>query len=458
MSDSETIGPDSHSAARSAGANAPTLEQVVLSVLAWQRAHFLAKRLGPEAVHSVGWVALPFLRAPQEAAQPRGSAWRRAVLRMLRRSQARTASAIPAFNEVFIDGVRPAAAAAFALRYGIDSLPKGDDWPQRRIELDGDLASNDPAGWPFERWVVSAALDGPNGRRRVLIAASAPGDSLPVMGRRHWDTPRLIAAGALMATGFAALMWALQTPKPIAPEVRVAGAVVSVSDVPPASSPAASTAISMPAEPPPAASAAAPASAVASAQPPPMDVASGQAAASSQSLSNVKDTGPARIDIRPRLRPIRDGDKPRPPLLGGTKPASIQPNAASAADSGSLETANIPPPVGPKASASAAGKAIASPTAEEAPRLELRNAGPATDTIALVSRGYAQRAEAEAMLTRMLEHLRSTLGPGKPIEGAVFESPQGYRAATWPFSSREEAQVLNATMIARGWRTRAVNF
>lgn len=189
-----------------------------------------------------------------------------------------------------------------------------------------------------------------------------------------------------------------------------------------------------------------------------MDVAASQVAASSQSLSNVKDTGPARIDIRPRLGPLRDGDKPRPPLRGGTAPASIPPNPASAADSGALGAASTPPPVAPKASASAVGKAIALPAAEEAQRLELRNTAPANDTIALVSRGYAQRAEAEAMLTRMLEHLRSTLGPGKPIEGAVFESPQGYRAATWPFSSREEAQVLNATMIARGWRTRAVNF
>jgi hypothetical protein len=49
--------------------------------------------------------------------------------------------------------------------------------------------------------------------------------------------------------------------------------------------------------------------------------------------------------------------------------------------------------------------------------------------------------------------------PGSPpLDGEVFESPQGYRAALWPFSSREEAQIVNATMVARGWRTRAVDF
>lgn len=96
--------------------------------------------------------------------------------------------------------------------------------------------------------------------------------------------------------------------------------------------------------------------------------------------------------------------------------------------------------------------------AESSGRVELRSTSPGAATIALVSPGFAQRAEAQAMLSRIQDHLRATAGAGKALEGAVFESPQGYRAAVWPFASREEAQLLNATMIARGWRTRAMDF
>jgi len=97
----------------------------------------------------------------------------------------------------------------------------------------------------------------------------------------------------------------------------------------------------------------------------------------------------------------------------------------------------------------------APPPTPAAPARQLAADGP---VVALVSQAYAKRADAEAMLARMREHLAQTLPPGKTLEEEIFETPQGYRAALWPFASREEAQILNATMIARGWRTRAVDF
>ena len=46
----------------------------------------------------------------------------------------------------------------------------------------------------------------------------------------------------------------------------------------------------------------------------------------------------------------------------------------------------------------------------------------------------------------------------RPLELQVIQTPEGWRAAAWPFPSREEAQLINAMLVARGLRTRAVDF
>ncbi len=78
--------------------------------------------------------------------------------------------------------------------------------------------------------------------------------------------------------------------------------------------------------------------------------------------------------------------------------------------------------------------------------------------IALVSPGLKTQAEAESMLKRMTEHLRITMAQDAGLRGEVIQSPEGWRAAVYPFATREEAAILNATMVARGWRTRSVTF
>ena len=63
--------------------------------------------------------------------------------------------------------------------------------------------------------------------------------------------------------------------------------------------------------------------------------------------------------------------------------------------------------------------------------------------VALVSQPHRNKADAEALLVRMREMIGATLGG----------------TAVWPFGSREEAQLINATLLARGIRgTRAVDF
>lgn len=79
--------------------------------------------------------------------------------------------------------------------------------------------------------------------------------------------------------------------------------------------------------------------------------------------------------------------------------------------------------------------------------------------VALVSQPHRNKADAEALLVRMREMIGATLGGNAVTHGEVFQTKDGWRAAVWPFGSREEAQLINATLLARGIRgTRAVDF
>ena len=78
--------------------------------------------------------------------------------------------------------------------------------------------------------------------------------------------------------------------------------------------------------------------------------------------------------------------------------------------------------------------------------------------VALVGPASARKADAEAALARMREMVVATQAAPGLLQAQVFETPEGWRPAVWPFASREEAQLINATLIARGMRTKAVNF
>lgn len=78
--------------------------------------------------------------------------------------------------------------------------------------------------------------------------------------------------------------------------------------------------------------------------------------------------------------------------------------------------------------------------------------------VALVGPVSASKAEAEAMLERMRKALVGGEGDAGRRQAQVFQTPEGWRPAVWPFASREEAQLINATLVARGLRTRAVDF
>ena len=88
-----------------------------------------------------------------------------------------------------------------------------------------------------------------------------------------------------------------------------------------------------------------------------------------------------------------------------------------------------------------------------------RDAAPGGKLVALVGQPQKNKADAEAQLARMREMIGQTLGGNAVPNGEVFQTKDGWRAAVWPFGSREEAQLINATLLARGIRgTRAVDF
>jgi hypothetical protein len=443
----------------------PSLERIAEAVSAWQCAHPLAEQLGPQSVHSIGLVALPFFRAPPASLQSQGRNWRR-----LFRAQPLRGGGSAAFNEAFLDHISATRAANFASRYGVEEVLGGDDWPKRRIDPSASRTGAFEAGWPYERWLATAALDGRRGRTRVLVSLAA-GDSAPaVLGSRLLDRRRvslaLAGAGLLTLLALAKLLApislgaASSNPPASSQELRILGAVRPASGSAasaPSNGPSAAVAAPQPTPQPaqqPAQQPApqpAPPQAPASAATPATKPSPTTGAASAPELrasaptittdaNNPNVLGRPLIDIRPKLG--RDDKQPRPPILGAKGGVPLAAGGAS-------EPAKVGSPTQPPSEVAAALMGNISPT---------RKIPAGQRTVALVSQGYAKREEAQAMLNRMRQQVSIGMAVGTQLDGEVFESPQGFRAAVWPFASREEAQLVNATMIARGWRTRAVDF
>lgn len=397
-----------------------SLDEIAHAVLQWQCQHPLALKLGPQAVHSIGLVALPFVRAGEGTPPPALPRWR-FWARPLAGDRA-------AFSEAFIEGLRPEQVADFARRHGVEAVSGLEDWPLRRVAVDSELAEAAAGGWPYERWLATAAVDGPQGRQRVLVSLQ---DRIPlaVLGRRHWDRRRLAAAAALPTVVLGAALALRPSPPPPAAPAPVTGKVSSAAaSAPAASMPAASA--PWPAASVLAASNPEPASAPALILPPSADTVASDSAAASAPL----------VDIRPRLGPQRAGQSLRPPIGGGTRPAAGE------------------APVEAPSASSAAASAAAPAASADPERPALRPVPAGSTPFALVSPGFAKREDAEAQLARMLDHAQKTVAPESRLQGEVLQTPQGWRAAVYPFASREEAALINATMVARGWKTRTVEF
>ncbi|MCE4557180.1 hypothetical protein [Pelomonas cellulosilytica] len=434
------------------------MERLAEQIVDWHNRHPLARRIAVGDVHTIGVVALPFIRATAQSGGfaepvltdavsafddlhglPPASRWAvgtqrlkalpqwlQQLLKRERRTQWR------AFSEKFLPGLSLRRIERFALAHGFEDPPATPETrPWRVIVIDEQRASARP-GWPFELYVMTAGIDTGSARTRVLSGRGIPSQ---IIGRRLWDPLRLAASGGVLALLLALGAWSLWPHRSAEP--LMAAAEPAASDVLPAAASAEpeAAASATPAEP---ASAASAASAPEPAASQPDDVASAPEDADSAPVP----------DIRPRLVQRADG-KVVPPLLR-SKPADTPADASAAA----------PTPDRPadKATARTGRTAADKPAAEPAdPRLARMAAMPDKPAVALVG-PPGTKAEAEALLQKMKAGLVGVHSNPDSLQADVIQTPEGWRATVWPFPSREQAQLINATLVARGLKTKAVNF
>jgi hypothetical protein len=426
------------------------MERLAEQIVDWHNRHPLARRIAVGDVHTVGVVALPFVRASAEAGgvvEPvltdvvsafdelhgspplsRWAAWKQRLTHLPALLKRRPRTQWRAFSEKFLPGLSPSQVERFALAHGFTEAPATPETqPWRVIVIDESLASSH-GGWPFELYLMTAGIDVGSARTRVLAGRGIPSE---IIGRRLWDPLRLGGAVGALALATAVAAWMLW-PKHAAEPV--------VAAPPPAAS-----AASEPAPEVPAAAASAAASVPASAVP--------AASASEASASEPADAA-SQPDIRPRLVERTDGIK-RPPLLRSEQPkeaAEVKP-AGKHPEKSSEKPAEKPP--AEQARPTPAGAASQPEPVD--PRLSKLAQSPDKVVVALVG-PPGSKADAEALLAKMKAGLVGVHSNPDTLQADVIQTPEGWRATVWPFASREQAQLINATLVARGLKTKAVNF
>lgn len=420
------------------------MERLAEQIVAWHNRHPLARRITTEEVQGIGIVALPFVHAMAGSggfvepvltdeigfdelaaglpAARRGAGLRRWAERLTRWRRPRTQWR--AFSEKFMPGLSLAQVERFALAHGFAEPPgapddggeSGEAQPVRVILTDDRLVDAH-GGRPFELYLLAAGIEAAGRRARVLAGRGIPSQ---IAGRRLWDPRRIgLALGllVLLLCGIGGwLLWPHSSaPSPAASPQAAASAPAAVP-LQPGSAPAVTTqaasapldeaAPAPPAEHTAAAASAAPVSATASA---PLEAEADQPQRSSRALL----VAPAYYDV-PERPPLRSSLPERAP----------------------------PPPSGARG-----GEAPTTPNASALPQSVVALVGPA-----------GSRPAAEALLKKMREGLVGVTSDPAALEGDVIQTPEGWRAAVWPFASREQAQLINATLVARGFKTKAVNF
>jgi len=464
------------------------MDRLAEQVVAWHNRHPLAKRISIYDVHTIGVVALPFMRSGRSAASnepqepvltdeispeslaaawseestiaantnaahldaladqeelPPGAAKPSLLDRLkglfLRRGRAGAPlQAWPAFSERFVDGVSPRQIANFAKNHGYATRPGDETWPQRVVAIDDALmAKGHAAGgaWPFELYLMSAAIDAGSSRTRVL---AGHGRGPLIIGKRCLS-PWRVGLLALIVVGLGAAGLALWWPAKHKDDAHAAApAEPAASAAPVASAPlAAASAPEIPASEPQADPASAPAMEPAASTP--LPAASMAEAAPSAASPSPDIRPPLNLPLGPQ-RPARPQRASEPEASASSpatrQPAGPAPKPAAAASSSGTPLLEVAKPMSPVAAAALGGKPV----------------------VALVSPASASKAEAEAVLERMRQMIAPTQLKPEALQAQVFQTPEGWRAAVWPFGSREEAQLINATLVARGMRTKAVNF
>jgi len=434
----------------------PSPDVVAWLLVNWHNKHPLARRIGIADVHTVGAVALPFMAqalpkepsleaaaAPAETAPPSPAKRRLPWQRKPAGSGPR-----PAWVDEFIPGLKTSAVAAMALDHGFTAAP--DELPLRRVEIDERALAadtNQAGAWPMELVLLSAAFDAGPARRRVLV-----GRRDRVLGRRALDPARLGVTASVAALVLIAAVWALWPSSRPSEEQLAAQAAAEAASAASAAA-AASAASAALAQVALAAQEASAASGSASA---PTGAASDPPMAASAAASEVVPS-PTASAASSAAAPVRPPSAPtipsiRPTLQSGVERAQREQAAAA------TKATSLPDAAKPAASAPETERRVSVDDAGLGTLMK-RDAAPGGKLVALVGPAQKSKADAEAQLARMREMIGQTLGGNAVPNGEVFQTRDGWRAAVWPFGSREEAQLINATLLARGIRgTRAVDF
>jgi hypothetical protein len=412
------------------------MERLAEQIVAWHNRHPLARRIAVDDVHTIGVVALPFVRAPAQAgglvepvlteevsfdelsAAPPPSLWSGLGQRLGRLPQLARLNRLirrsprqqwRAFNEKFLPGLSPAQVERFALAHGFAEPPATPETkPWRVIVIDEALASSH-GGWPFELYVMTAGIDVGESRTRVLGGRGIPSE---IVGRRLWDPIRLGGAAGGLALLVGLGTWGLW---PSQPDLQLPAAA------PAASAPVVAEAASAPAS----------------------QVVAEAAASAPEPVASEPGADAPVPDIRPHLVERTDGIK-RPPLLTDKRTEKTAEKTAEK------------PPEKPAEPPDVVAEVSKKPEPND-PRLERMAKAPARSIVALVGPA-GSKADAEALLAKMKAGLVGVHSDPDALQADVVQTPEGWRATVWPFPSREQAQLINATLIARGLKTKAVNF
>lgn len=496
------------------------MDRLAEQVVAWHNRHPLAKRITIYDVHTIGVVALPFMRNAQAdgAARQAGArgkvepvltdevspeslagdwdeegltiavnpnaahldaladqeplpgpaqpSWAERFSRLAFWRKGSGAKSWPVFSERFVSHLSPRRIAAFALTQGYTKQPGDASWPQRVVPIDETLmgkgAADGGGAWPFELYLMSAAIDAGRSRSRILLGRGRQ----PAIKGRRCLSPQRLGLLALIVTGLLGAGFALL--RPSAPKEPLTTTPVPAIAASAASAPI--QAASSPTETASAAQAAPEASAPVSAPtdlPTPIDTPEPPTAPPDE---------PPRPDIRPMfVKPIpgrtapplgaphKDEQasptpEPAPEPVPEPSPEPLKPKAKSALAHASKPKLSSEPQAEPPAAAASKTEPKATPPSAKV--IAKAQALVSKPVVALVGPVSADKTAAEATLAKMVGMLGPAQGGagGAALQAQVFQTPEGWRPAVWPFASREEAQLINATLIARGMRTRAVDF
>lgn len=373
------------------------LDRLVTHVVDWHNAHPLVRRISGLRVHTMGFVAVPYLAppgTPVEQLQPAvsadpvgGTLRQRAMERAGGEYISDRTQPVPstppgppvtaddaAFDEAFFAPYDARRLARWVAQHGTGQprIPRGASVRQIQPRADVDM---NRVHW---RWVLTAQVDRGNARIRLLVGAGEPP---AVLGPRMWSPARI--AGVLLAAA------------------GVLGVVAGL-----------------------------------------MGRGDGRAAAPAAPASAVVQVAPSAASA------------------AGSAPMALQPaSAAQAAAPGASRPADVDPQLG-KVDLPSLGPLIDERRRRnEQVRAEAASAARAQATapaFAVWTRVLRTRAESEQMADAMRDLLRNPENPKLRVE--VLAVGQDWRVVGWPYPGRPQADQARELLAARGLRVEVVEF